>query len=194
MSNKARRLVLNKVSRNQSSKGITAFYPQIYHGYAYSLLSQRHAQSRLHPLHPKIVHKYQIRNDPLWWTFIASLKNLGNKASLRNWVVRKARVSFEQALLESGYDKTGRWINGNKEGKDLKGMTDLVLAPEAVTMSVEELKEQSLLVIKMLKTQESKRLAKIEREKIEREKLEKGKRWKLQYWLATGEKLLRTKE
>lgn len=124
------------------------------------MLSIRISDSWSHPLHLKVLDKYQKRTDPFWWQMIASVKNTGNKATFRNWMVRKARRSFAEALQEKGYDVTGRWVDKNKSGRNLKGTANFILTPVASQLSNEQLKNDSKLFIEMLEKKAIKDVAK----------------------------------
>lgn len=78
---------------------------------------------------------------------MASVKTLGSKRVLRSWLTRRMRLAFAAALIEKGYDRTGKWVKVDESGKDLVGTANLLISPAAIKMKPEELKRQSILFI-----------------------------------------------
>lgn len=96
--------------------------------------STRTIRTAFTPIHnPDIVYLPWVRNDPdnllaakvnksiavrprdtLWWCVITPVGNSSRKV-VRNWLERRVRVAFGEALRWRGFDADGRWL-GVKDG------------------------------------------------------------------------------
>ncbi|RAK96906.1 uncharacterized protein BO80DRAFT_312979, partial [Aspergillus ibericus CBS 121593] len=114
-----------------------------------SHVALRYLTADVHPLQPKIAHMYATRDkDMLWWMINPSyLMSTKMKRVVRSWCSRRARMAFQLALKEHGYDTHGRRtgeksLDAGKEQKDLKGRVELVLHADIIRAQFEDLQKE----------------------------------------------------
>lgn len=110
-----------------------------------SNIGARYLLSPVHPLYPKIAHLYKHRDrNTLWWrvshTQLSSLKRV-----VRSWCTRRARIAFEQALKQQGFDRLGIPIAGSEcaQKERLTGTLDIVIRPPCVRESFETVQQDT---------------------------------------------------
>lgn len=109
-------------------------------------VAARYLGSPVHPIRPKIHHLYVNRDrDTLWWR--VSVKQVQRyKRVVRSWCARRARIAFQQALKDRGYDAEGRRIQREAESSDsgdttqgkegnLMGSLEITVLPPTVQQS-----------------------------------------------------------
>ncbi|KAJ6113293.1 hypothetical protein N7523_006610 [Penicillium sp. IBT 18751x] len=116
-------------------------------------VAARYMGSPVHPIAPKVAHSWEGRDrDTLWWrvsvSHITQLKRV-----VRSVCARRARVAFELALKEKGFDRLGRpllstysWLPQDP----LTGSVDLIIRPSFVKQSFETVQHDARLVLEGL--------------------------------------------
>ncbi|KAJ5772407.1 hypothetical protein N7520_002936 [Penicillium odoratum] len=97
-------------------------------------IAQRYLGSPTHPIRPKIVHMWKTRDkNTLWWRVsVAPLKNA--KRVVRSWCARRARLAFQEALRNQGYDDLGIPLKDSPTPRkhNLTGSLELTLRPGCI--------------------------------------------------------------
>jgi hypothetical protein len=116
-------------------------------------VAARYLGSPVHPIAPKIAHMWATRDrDILWWR--VSVSNITHlKRVVRSVCARRARLAFELALKEKGFDRLGRpllsslsWLPQDP----LTGSVDLIVRPSFVKQSFETVQQDARLVLEGL--------------------------------------------
>lgn len=113
-------------------------------------LNSRILGTSYHPLHDQMKRRWESRTDPLWWNSLVSTKAGGNKKVVRGWLNNRARVAFTNALKSKGYAKNGaRLVRDSGEGAkgDLIGSAQLLVLPQLLHTSWEDLCKQTDLIV-----------------------------------------------
>lgn len=110
-----------------------------------SPVAARYLGSPVHPIKPKIAHLYEHRDrETLWWR--VSLSQITDlKRVVRSWCARRARIAFEQALKQQGFDRLGIPIAGHecaRKGR-LTGSLDIIIRPPCIKQSFETVQQDT---------------------------------------------------
>lgn len=105
----------------------------------------RYLGSPVHPIRPKIAHLYENRDrNTLWWRVsVSQLTHL--KRVVRSWCARRARIAFQQALKQQGFDRLGVPIPSLPCAQDerLTGSLDIIIRPPCVKQSFETVQQDT---------------------------------------------------
>ncbi|KAJ5166171.1 uncharacterized protein N7482_004952 [Penicillium canariense] len=120
-------------------------------------VAQRYLGSPVHPIRPKIAHMYENRDpDTLWWRVSVSHLNQF-KRTIRSWSARRARIAFQGALKQQGFDKLGHPLSlpPSTKKQALLGSLDITIRPACVYQSFEVVqKDADCLLRNILKQRE----------------------------------------
>lgn len=122
-----------------------------------SHIAARYLQSPVHPIHPKIAYLYEHRDrDTLWWRVsVSQLTHL--KRVVRSWCARRARIAFEQALKQQGFDRLGIPIAGHEcaQKERLTGTLDIMIRPPCIKESFETVQQDTHRLLERILSQRS---------------------------------------
>lgn len=120
-----------------------------------SPIASRYLLSPVHPIHPKIAHLYEHRDrDTLWWRVsVSQLTHL--KRVVRSWCARRARIAFEQALKQQGFDRLGIPIAGHEcaQKERLTGSLDIIIRPPCIKQSFETVQQDTHRLLEKILSQ-----------------------------------------
>lgn len=94
------------ILRQISLPGVKTLEIRLSPKHAYAATSSHITERDNHPMHRRLLARYQERTDALWWYTITPNKTSGAK-TVRAWCARRLRNVFVEALRKQGYDSAG---------------------------------------------------------------------------------------
>lgn len=116
-------------------------------------VAARYMGSPTHPIAPKITHSWMTRDrNSLWWrvsvSHITQLKRV-----IRSWCARRARLAFEQALKDKGFDHLGTPLPSSAllpPQDALTGSLDLIVRPSLAKQSFKTVQQDAHSVLESI--------------------------------------------
>ncbi|KAJ5595513.1 uncharacterized protein N7459_001721 [Penicillium hispanicum] len=126
------------------------YYPK----HQFTPVALRYIRSPFHPIHPKIAHMWNDRDQSgLWWR-ASTHQLLSFKRVVRSWCARRARIAFQEALKQRGFDKLGISLPTTASGQqeDLTGSLEIIIRPTFVQQTYQAVQhEMNHLLDKILR-------------------------------------------
>lgn len=118
-------------------------------------VAERYLRAPLHPIRPKIAHMYEHRDpNTLWWN-VTVLQLAQFKKVVRSWSARRARIAFELALKQQGFDKLGIPLGPSKDMQEERftGTLDIIVRPSCVKESFETIQQDTHRLLESILSQ-----------------------------------------
>lgn len=116
-------------------------------------VAARYIGSPTHPIAPKIAHCWAARDRNILWWRVSVSHITDSKRVIRSWCARRARIAFEQALRDNGFDRLGTplpYSSSSPQQGPLKGSLDVIVRPAFVKQTFETVQQDAHSVLESI--------------------------------------------